>query len=171
MVEKKWYALYTKPRWEKKVSQLLDERRIENYLPLQKIMKQWSDRKKWIQEPLFRSYIFVHISSDEYLPALQTSGVVRFVTFEKKAVVIPPVQIDAIKTYVRTGEEMIIESPDVKTGDRVVVVRGSLKGLEGTLVQISKKKRLRIMIEGIRQSLHIKIPLSHIRVIRLPESQ
>jgi transcription antitermination factor NusG len=171
MVEKKWYALYTKPRWEKKVSQLLDERRIENYLPLQKIMKQWSDRKKWIQEPLFRSYIFVHISSDEYLPTLQTSGVVRFVTFEKKAVVIPPVQIDAIKTYVQTGEEMIIESPDVKTGDRVVVVRGSLKGLEGTLVQIYKKKRLRIMIEGIQQSLHIKIPLSHIRVIKLPESQ
>jgi len=169
MNEKKWYALYTKPRWEKKVSQLLNERRIENYLPLQKMLKQWSDRKKWVQEPLFRSYIFVHISSDEYLPSLQTSGVVRFVTFEKKAVTIPPVQIEAIKTYVQTGEEMIQDIPDVKTGDRVVVIRGSLKGLEGTLVQVSKKKRLRIMIDGIQQSLHIKVPLSHIRILRSSE--
>jgi transcriptional antiterminator RfaH len=169
MTEKKWYALYTKPRWEKKVSQLLNERKIENYLPLQKMLKQWSDRKKWVQEPLFRSYIFVHISSDEYLPSLQTSGVVRFVTFEKKAVTIPPVQIEAIKTYVQTGEEMIQDIPDVKTGDRVVVIRGSLKGLEGTLVQVSKKKRLRIMIDGIQQSLHIKVPLSHIRILRSSE--
>lgn len=169
MIEKKWYALYTKPRWEKKVSQLLIERGIENYLPLQKILKQWSDRKKWVQEPLFRSYIFVYISPDQYLPSLQTSGVVRFVTFEKKAVTIPPVQIEAIKTYAQTGEELIQETPDVKTGDRVIVIRGTLKGLEGTLVQISNKKRLRIMIEGIQQSLHIKVPLSHIRIIRPSE--
>jgi transcriptional antiterminator RfaH len=169
MNEKKWYALYTKPRWEKKVSQLLNERRIENYLPLQKMLKQWSDRKKWVQEPLFRSYIFVHISPDEYLPSLQTSGVVRFITFEKKAIAIPPVQIEAIKTYVQTGEEFIQETPDVKTGDRVVVIRGSLKGLEGILIQVSKKKRLRIMIDGIQQSLHIKVPLSHIRILKPSE--
>jgi transcription antitermination factor NusG len=99
------------------------------------------------------------------LPALQTAGVVRFVAFERKAVVIPPVQIEAIKTYVQTGEVLIVETPDVKTGDRVVVIRGTLKGLEGKLVQISNKKRLRIMIEGIRQSLHIKVPLSYIRLI------
>jgi transcription antitermination factor NusG len=165
MPDKNWYALYTKPRWEKKISQLLNEKRIENYLPLQKVLKQWSDRKKWIQEPLFRSYIFVHILPDEYLPTLQTAGVVKFVTFERKAVVIPAVQIEAIKTYVQTGEEIAGEIPDVRTGDRVVVVRGSLKGLEGRLVQISKKKRLRIMIEGIQQSLHIKVPLSHIKVL------
>jgi transcription antitermination factor NusG len=163
--EKNWYALYTRPRWEKKVSQLLDERRIENYLPLQKVLKQWSDRKKWVQEPLFRSYIFVHITPDDYLPALQTSGVVRFVTFERKAVTIPPVQIEAIKTYIQTGEELLQEIPNVKTGDRVVVIRGSLKGLEGTLVQVSNKKRIRIVIDGIQQSLHIKVPLSYIRVL------
>jgi transcription antitermination factor NusG len=165
MADKHWYALYTKPRWEKKVSGLLTEKRIENYLPLQKVLKQWSDRKKWIQEPLFRSYIFVNITAEQHLPALQTAGVVRFVAFERKAVVIPPVQIEAIKTYVQTGEDLIVETPDVKTGDRVVVIRGTLKGLEGKLVQISNKKRLRIMIEGIRQSLHIKVPLSYIRLI------
>ena len=169
MPDKNWYALYTKPRWEKKISHLLDEKRIENYLPLQKVLKQWSDRKKWIQEPLFRSYIFVHILPDEHLSTLQTAGVVRFVSFERKAVMILPVQIEAIKTFVQTGEECVDDSPDVRTGDRVVVVRGSLKGLEGRLVQISKKKRLRIMIEGIQQSLHIKVPLSYIRLLEPAE--
>ena len=165
MPEKNWYALYTKPRWEKKVSQLLDEKRIENYLPLQKALKQWSDRKKWVQEPLFRSYIFVHIAPDEHLSTLQTPGIVKFIAFERKAVVIPPVQIEAIKIYVQTGEEIIEETPEVKTGDRVIVIRGTLKGLEGRLAQVSKKKRLRIMIEGIQQSLYIKVPLSYIRVL------
>ncbi len=162
MPEKKWYAIYTKPRWEKKVADLLLDKKIEHYLPLQKVLKQWSDRKKWIREPLFRSYVFVYISPEEYLPALQTPGVVRFVIFEKKAVAIPPVQIEAIKTFINTGEDIIDETIDVKIGDKVVVTRGALKGLEGTLVEISRKMRLRIMIEGIQQSLYIKIPLSYI---------
>jgi transcription antitermination factor NusG len=164
MPGKKWYAIYTKPRWEKKVAELFLEKGIDHYLPLQKVLKQWSDRKKWIREPLFKSYIFVYITLEEYLPSLRTPGVVRFVTFERKAVTIPPVQIEAIKTFVATGEEMIDETINVKIGDKVMVTRGTLKGLEGTLVEISKKKRLRIMIEGIQQSLHIKIPVSYIKV-------
>jgi transcription antitermination factor NusG len=165
ITEKKWYAIYTKPRWEKKVAELLLEKGIDHYLPLQKVLRQWSDRKKWVREPLFKSYIFVFITQDEYLPSLQTPGVVRFVMFEKKAVSIPPLQIEAIKTFIATGEEMIDETISVKIGDRVIVTHGSLKGLEGTLVEISKKKRLRIMIEGIQQSLHLKIPVSYIKVI------
>jgi len=165
MSGKKWYAVYTKPRWEKKVIQLLDEKRIENYLPLQKILKQWSDRRKWVREPLFRSYVFVFIDQVEYLPTLQTSGVVKFVTFEGKAVSIPPIQIEAIRTFVETGEEMITESVDMKVGDKVKVTRGSLKGLEGTLISISEKKRVRVMIEGIQQSLHLRIPVSYLEVL------
>lgn len=166
MMEKKWYAIYTKPRWEKKVAESLLEKGIDHYLPLHKVLRQWSDRKKWIREPLFKSYIFVFITQEEYLPSLRTPGVVRFVTFEKKAVSIPLVQIEAIKTFIATGEEMIDETIHVKIGDRVVVTHGALKGLEGTLVEISKKKRLRIMIEGIQQALHLKIPVSYIKVLR-----
>ncbi len=165
MKGKKWYALYTKPRWEKKVVQLLDEKRIENYLPLQKILKQWSDRRKWVREPLFRSYVFVFINQEEYLSTLQTSGVVKFVTFEGKAVSIPPIQIEAIKTFVETGEDLLTESVEMKVGDKVKVIRGPLKGLEGKLVRISEKKRVRVMIEGIQQSLHLRIPVSYLEVL------
>ncbi len=160
MAEKKWYAIYTKPRWEKKVAAGLDEKGIENYLPLVKTLKFWSDRKKWVQEPLFRSYIFVLISEDQYLSSLQTPGVVKYVTFEKKKVSIPPVQIEAVRQFIESGEELLADLPEMHLGDRVTVTRGPLKGLEGTLVEFHQKQRVRIMIEGIRQSLHIKVPMS-----------
>ena len=165
MPEKKWYAIYTRPRWEKKVAERLDEKKIENYLPLIKTLKQWSDRKKWIQEPLFRSYVFVHISEDQYLSSLQTPGVVKYVTFEKKRVSIPPVQIEAIRQFIESGDDLLSPSPEMHVGDRVVVMQGPLRGLEGTLVEFDQKHRVRIMIEGIRQSLHIKVPMSSLKSI------
>jgi len=164
-MDKFWYAIYTKPRWEKKVSQILNDKGIENYLPLQKTLKQWSDRRKLVSEPLFKSYVFVCIDHAQHLPTLQTPGVVRFITFERKAVSIPPLQIEAIKVFVETGEDMFSDIPEMKIGDRVVVTRGSLKGLEGTLVQISNKHRMRIMIEGIQQSLHLKMPASYLEKV------
>jgi len=164
-MDKLWYAIYTRPRWEKKVSQFLSDKGIENYLPLQKTLKQWSDRRKWVYEPLFKSYVFVCIDQSQHLPTLQTPGVVRFITFERKAAPIPSLQIEAIKIFVETGEELLSDIPEMEIGDRVVVVRGALKGLEGTLVQISNKNRMRIMIEGIQQSLHLKMPASYLEKV------
>jgi transcription antitermination factor NusG len=161
-MDRKWYAIYTRPRWEKKLSEQLSEKGIEHYLPLVKSLKIWSDRKKWVQEPLFKSYLFVHVNKTEYLPALQTPGAVRYITFEGRAVSIPDVQIEAIRSFIESGEELITTLPEMKIGDRVKVNRGPLKGLEGTLVEFHQKKRVRIMIEGIRQSLHIKVPQSYL---------
>ena len=160
MESKKWYAVYTKPRWEKKVAERLDEKRIEHYLPMVKTLKQWSDRKKWVQEPLFKSYIFVHISEDEYLPSLQTPGVVRYVTIGRERISIPPLQIEAVRQFIESGDDLLTASPEMHVGDRVIVRRGPLNGLEGTLVEIHQKHRVRIVIDGIQQSLHIKVPMS-----------
>ena len=164
-MDKKWYAIYTKPRWEKKVAAGLDEKAIENYLPLLKTLKTWSDRRKWVQEPLFRSYIFVHVNAEDYFPALQTPGVVKYVSIERKAVSIPPLQIEAVKTFIESGEDLLADIPEMKTGDRVLVIRGPLNGLEGNLVEFQQKHRVRIMIDGIRQSLHLNLPLSHLKPI------
>ncbi|HDO06779.1 MAG TPA: hypothetical protein ENG85_03760, partial [Bacteroidetes bacterium] len=72
--EKVWYALYVRSRTEKKVAVELEGADIDFYLPLEKRLRQWSDRKKWVEEPLFRSYIFVHITQKEYYKVLQTRG-------------------------------------------------------------------------------------------------
>ena len=159
-MQRRWYAIYTKPRWEKKLSERLEEKGIEHYLPLIKTLKLWSDRKKWVQEPLFKSYLFVCVNNEEYLPAIHTPGAVKYITFEGKAVPIPPVQIEAIKIFIESGEELVLNPPEMKIGDRVYITRGSMKGLEGTLVEFQNKQRVRIMIDGIQQSLLLKIPLS-----------
>ena len=78
-VEKKWYAVYTKPKWEKKVAHLLLKKEIENYCPVKTSIKQWADRKKAIVEPLFPSYVFVRISKQEYVRVLETEGVVSYI--------------------------------------------------------------------------------------------
>jgi transcription antitermination factor NusG len=103
-----WYALYTNPRSEKRAHAELISKGIDSYLPLQRTLKQWSDRKKWVEEPLFRSYLFVYIPQNQYFEVLNTPGVVRYVTFEGKAVPIPPKQIEAIK-YFLSGQETLQE--------------------------------------------------------------
>src|SRR6266508_486030 len=96
---KQWYALYTKPRWEKKVDSILLRKGIESWCPLQKVERQWSDRKKIIEDPLFKSYVFVHIEEEERLIVLQTDGVLNFVHYLNKPAIIRDEEIALIKSY------------------------------------------------------------------------
>ena len=104
----RWYAIYTKSRNEKKVALNLQEKGIEVYLPLLKTLKQWSDRKKWVEEPLFRSYLFVRILDKNYLEVLQTDGVVRFITFRQERIPVPDQQIEAVKAYMNEDNRLNI---------------------------------------------------------------
>src|SRR5436305_10048529 len=96
---KQWFAIYTKPRWEKKVDGLLLRKGIESWCPLQKVERQWSDRKKIINDPIFKSYVFVRIKPEERLPVLQTEGVLNFVHFLGKPAVIKDEEVANIKSY------------------------------------------------------------------------
>lgn len=160
---KKWYAIYTRSRAEKQIHELLLKAGIESYLPLRKVLKQWSDRKKWIEEPLFRSYIFVHISEAEYYNVLNTPGTVRFITFEGKAVAIPPQQIEAMKQFVNTGQELPDVDIKLEPGSMVDIIAGPMKGISGELLEIMGKKKVRIEIDGLGQAVYLELPASHIR--------
>ena len=99
--QKFWYVVYTRSRAEKKVRDELTYNNIECFLPLQKKLRQWKDRKKWVEMPLMSGYCFVHISRKEYDNVLQTNNVVCYVTFEGKAAVIPNQQIDSVKKMMK----------------------------------------------------------------------
>ena len=163
--EKIWYALYTKSRNEKKAHSALVSSGIESFLPLIKNLKQWSDRKKWVEEPLFRSYLFVNITASEYYKVLGTYGVVRYITFEGKAVSVPPQQILAIKQYINAEEIIHKADTNFDVGDKVEIFRGSLKGLYGNLVKIQGKQKVRIEIESIGNSITLTIPQSYLRIL------
>ena len=92
--QKLWHVVYTRSRTEKKVCDELTINNIECFLPLQKKLRQWKDRKKWVEMPLMSGYCFVHVSRKEYDKVLQTNNVVCYITFEGKAAAIPDKQID-----------------------------------------------------------------------------
>ena len=97
--EPKWYAVYTKPRWEKKVAELLARQGMEQYCPLNKVQRQWSDRKKTIEEPLFKSYVFIHVKEDALLNVKQTDGVINLLYWLGKPAVIKDFEIEAIRNF------------------------------------------------------------------------
>src|ERR1700674_4638266 len=98
-IKKSWYAVYTKPRWEKKVANQLERNQIEHYCPLRKVSRQWRDRRKIILEPLFTSYIFVRLADTEHIPVRKTEGVMNFVHWLKKPAVIRDEEIDIIRHF------------------------------------------------------------------------
>ncbi len=157
-----WLAAYTKPKNEKKVYQRLLEAGIETYLPLQKKMRQWSDRKKLIEEPLLRSYIFIKITEKEYYKVLGIPGLVRYVTFEGKAAPIPDKQIDTLKLLL--GQQVDIEVIDqvIEPGERVEICIGSMTGFEGYLVKHSGKRKVIIQLDHISHSLLVTISKDYI---------
>jgi len=157
-----WLAAYTKPRNEKKVYRRLVDAGIETFLPLQKRMKQWSDRKKLVEEPLLRSYIFVRITEKDYFRVLGTPGVVRYVSFEGKAAPIPDRQIDTLKMLI--GEQVNIEvlEHDISPGEKVVIELGTMRGFEGELVRIAGENRVVIRIEHVTHSLLVTLPSHYI---------
>ena len=161
----RWYAVYVKSRYEKKTSKLLEDRYIEVYLPLLNRLKQWSDRKKMVEEPLFKSYIFVRTDLKNYYDILNTPGVVRFIGFEGKPVPVPDNQIVAVRQFVgeNDGTSDLDELQNLQEGQLVEIVYGEMKGLVGRLVSFNGKQRLIVDIESVGRSIPINISRSQVR--------
>ena len=168
-----WYALYVKSRSEKKVLSQLEDMGLEAFLPLVTRIKQWSDRKKKVEEPLFKSYVFVRSSEKDYIPILNVYGVVKFISFEHKAVVVPESQIVAIKRYIDNfeEEENNVKNAELKEGQLVRIIAGPMMGLIGKLKAIDGKKRLIVYIEAVGQYISVSIPRSKVETISENEKQ
>ena len=156
--EKKWYAIYTAPKAEKKISTRLLQQGIDHYLPTQKLLKQWSDRKKWVEEPLFRSYLFVYIDEALYYQVLNTNGVVKFVTFGGQAATIPAYQIETIRRLLMDSNDLEITQEELELGTPIEVIAGPLMGTLGELISIRGEKRIAVKIHTLDTSVLINLP-------------
>ncbi len=163
---KKWYALYTKPRWEKKVSRVLEQKGLECWCPVQKISKQWSDRKKIVEEPLFKSYVFVYIEDDDKTIVKMTDGVLNFVYYVGKPAIIRDEEIALIKRYLSESEACItvqsISSLDEHT--RIKVNQGIFMDFTGTILKGGKKK-VYVKLESLDQVMIVEFPIEHLSPI------
>lgn len=120
--------------------------------------------KEKVEEPLFRSYVFVNIIERDYFKVLQTPNVVRFVSFEGKAVAIPPVQIEAIRIYLKEPEEVDLEK--IHEGQLVRIKRGNMEGLTGRMIKYQNKSRIVIMIDAVNQLIQLNIPRSRVEILQ-----
>ena len=155
--ENPWYAVYTKSRYEKRLAELLNEKGIEAYVPLRKVVRQWSDRKKLVAEPLIRSYCFVRPGPGDYHEVLNTDGAVRYVWFSGKAAPIPNKQIDILKVLTGSDVDVEVLPGSFLKGSPVRVNAGPLAGVIGELVEIQGRHRVLIKIDHLDQVLTISI--------------
>lgn len=159
-----WYALYTRPRHEKKVYEQLDEKGIAAFLPMVKSLRQWKDRRKWMEMPLFNGYVFINIELKNKIDALQTHGVIRMVSFGGTPASIPDWQIKQLKQVISQPETLRLEQY-LKEGDAVEVIEGPLKGTKGYLREIRGQTRVAILIDGIYQSASFEVQKQFVKKI------
>jgi len=159
-----WYAIYTRSRHEKKVEDQLNEKGIDSYLPVRSVLRQWSDRRKWVEEPLFRCYVFVHANAKDRLRALQTYGSVRIVSFSGRPAIVRDEEIENIRRILREVD-FVEPCPAVSVGDIVEINRGPLMGMRGRLEQVHGEHRLVVTVESIHQALRFNVDIGDVEVV------
>ncbi|ABL66582.1 UpxY family transcription antiterminator [Chlorobium phaeobacteroides] len=153
-----WYAVYVRSRHEKKVHQLFLEKELTSFLPLLETMRQWSDRKKKVYEPLFRGYVFVNIAMRrDHIRVLDTDGVIKFIGIGKKPSVIGCRDIEWLKTLVRESDSIHQTVDALPPGQLVRVLAGPFKDFEGVVLKGGRESRLVVFFDSIMQGVEISI--------------
>jgi len=134
--------VYTRPRWEKKIATILDNRGIENYLPLNKVLKQWSDRKKMVQEPLFKGYLFIKIVEKEKWDVKLVDGILNYVHWLGKPAVVKETEIENIKKFLQEFENVQVFDRTLNKGDEVIVQQGIMMNYKGIVLEVLNNKAI-----------------------------
>ena len=154
--DKKWFALYTKPRHEFKAALQLEEEDINYYLPVITRLKQWSDRKKKITEPVLRGYIFIFADEKERNLSLQLLSIVRCIFDNGRPAVIPEWQIDNLKKFLNHEADVIVHS-GIVPGAKVKILDGPFAGIIGVIKQENKGKTIAVNIDLLNRSVLTQI--------------
>jgi transcriptional antiterminator RfaH len=150
-----WHVIYTNPKAEKKVADQLADMGIEVYCPLVSSIRQWSDRKKKVEMPLFTSYVFVNVDEKHKNKVFDVKGVVRYIFWLGKPAIVRDDEIEAIKKWLNAGV-VDVEIENIRKGDLFEIKNGPFRDHTG-LVQEVNRHTIRLMIE----SLGIVLVINH----------
>ena len=159
-INKAWRVIYVASRNEKKVAMQLEEKNIDNYLPLIKTVRQWSDRKKTVELPLLNSYVFVNVVPEEHEEVMRTKCFVNFLRLEGKIAKVSQEEIDRLKQLIELGYTIEARPYNTKhkAGDKIKVSSGPLKGMEGVITRVHGEKYFEVALENIHQNVRVKLP-------------
>ncbi len=153
-----WHVIHTKPRQEKKVASLLSAKGYEVYLPLQKVWKQWSDRKKKVEEPLIKSYVFIQASVENRAQALFTSGVVKYLYWLGRPAEVPNSEIEILRQFLGEHKQSSSEHLSIiNKEDEIEIQFGVLKSSKGKFIA-KQGNRLVINMELMNQTVKVEVP-------------
>ncbi|MCX7955047.1 MAG: UpxY family transcription antiterminator [Bacteroidales bacterium] len=164
-MNKQWHAIYTRSNFEKKVYEALTKLGIETFLPLTKELHQWKDRKKIIEVPLFRSYCFVKVDKKEYYKVFEVKGIVKYIWFNGKPAIIKEKEIEMLKKLITLDLKINVVSSDIKAGQKVKVISGSLMGYVGEVIKEKSKDLVLFRIENFPYSPAIEIAKKYLEVL------
>ena len=152
LMNRKWFALYTKPRWEKKVNQLLNQKGVECYCPLNRVKRKWTDRIKTIEEPLFKSYVFVKVDDTERTKVRLTNGVINFVYWNGKPALVKEKEIQTIKRFLDEHEAVQVRPMELMPNQVVLITSGAFMDQQAVVLDANKKE-VKVAILSLGQEL------------------
>jgi transcription antitermination factor NusG len=151
-MSKKWFALYTKPRWEKKVNTLLNGKGVECYCPLNRVKRKWTDRIKTIEEPLFKSYVFVKVDDTERTKVRLTNGVINFVYWNGKPAIVKEKEIQTIKRFLDEHEAVQVRPMELIPNQTVLITSGAFMDQQAVVLDANKRE-VKVAILSLGQEL------------------
>lgn len=164
--KRKWYVLVTKPRFEKKVGECLTKGGIENFVPLQWQLRQWKDRKKWVEMPLLFSYIFVKTEDKFRFKVFDVIGIVRYVHLGSEVAVMTEQEMERVRRLCSYRGNITIAYEEVfNVGDEIEITEGHFAGLFGRLLENGSSNRLKISIPGLRCVATVEIEKDKVKKV------
>jgi len=167
MYDNCWCAVQVTPRYEVITSTILRTKDYEQFLPMYKSKRQWSDRVKEIESPLFTGYVFCKLNSRNPWSIVTTPGVIRIVGTRKEIAVIDEREIEAIQLAVKSGVK-VEPCAYARVGDRVRITSGPLSGLEGIVMSCKNRQRLVLSVNLIQSSVSVEVDGCNLEPVTKP---
>jgi transcription antitermination factor NusG len=161
-----WCLLYTKPRHEKKVHTRLTELKINAFLPTRKTLRTWHDRRKYIDEPLFPSYVFIYLNDmQNYLEGMDTEGALYYVRTGKEIAHVSDAVVNSLKIATNQGENVEVSDSFYQPGTKLVISQGALTGLTCEVVEHNDKLKLLVRVELLKRNILLTLPEDHLMLL------
>ena len=164
-----WHALVVKSRMERAMGEQLGELGFETCVPVQKQLRQWSDRKKWVDVVLFNSYVFIGTTPERRVEALQLPYVFKYVSFGRNIATLTDTEVGIIKSLNGLDNPVSIQHSIIpQMGEEVEITRGSLSGYRGFVVAVQGRNKVRLALNTLGCFAEVEVPTRDIRTLGAP---
>lgn len=154
-----WYLIYTKPHHERKVHGILTEQDIHSFLPTKKILRILRDRRKYVDVPLFPSYLFIYLEDiQSYYKGMDAEGALYYVRTGKEIARVSESVVNNIRLLVDKGKEIEVSTDNFLPGQHLLIRQGPLTGLSCEMIQLSGRQKILVRVQLLQRNLLIALP-------------